>query len=212
MEYLSWTITVERQRYEWMRFRRSLVALRLTFLAVGHLAYFSICAIGHWLGTFQNYGLSIFVGFWSLILIGMTLLILEMVYAHLCPSTPPRYTIRNSGITLYGEDGPAAHFAWTHAPVLHLESDPAHPEFRSLVLRTHAHRLLRHFSRVIIPIPPGEAEDGQQYETRIVSALAQALDDNGLTWTPCPDGAVCVVRRTPSASVPLPNEVQRAVA
>jgi hypothetical protein len=195
MHYLTWNLSTERQRHEWMRLRRVIVSVRMSLLIGGHAAYFGVCAVGHGFGTLESYGQSLFVGVWSLLLIGLLLLALEHIYAHNCPSTPPRYVIRNTGITRYGEDGPEAHFTWSSMRWVSVESDPRRREFRSLVL-TGEPRLpwLRHAGRVVIPLPDAEAE------TAVVRALGMALLDNGMNWTARGDAvrvevAACAVSR-----------------
>ncbi len=189
--YLTWSISKERQRYEWMRFRRSIVALRIAFLVGGHAAYFGLCGLAHALGRLAQYGHSIWVGFWSIALIGFALMIMEAVYSRMCPLTVPRFSIRGSGVTQYGHDGPSAHYSWKRARILHIETDARRPEFRSLVLsEPRRSRWLRHAGRVTIPLPSGDAAQSDVNETHVVEALRHAIEENGLTWQPTTDGSV----------------------
>jgi hypothetical protein len=189
--YLTWSISKERQRYEWMRFRRSIVTLRIVFLVGGHLGYFAFCAVAHALGRFAAYGHSIWVGFWSVALIGILLMVMEAIYSRTCPVTVPRFSIRGNGVTQYGDDGPSAHYSFKRARILHIENDARRPEFRSLVLsEPRRSRLLRYAGRVIIPLPSGDATQPDLNETHVVEALRHAIEENGMTWQPSADGAV----------------------
>ncbi|HLX60273.1 MAG TPA: hypothetical protein VKX17_03220 [Planctomycetota bacterium] len=193
--YFSWSISKERQRHEWMRLRRSIVSIRLAFLVGGHLAYFAFCGVAHALGRFEQYGHSLWVGFWSMALIGIALLLLEMLYARMCPQTLPRFVIRKTGVTQYGDDGPSAHFDWARARVLQIENDRERPEFRSLVLSApRKSRWLRRAGRVEIPLPSPDDPAAGVDEVHVVEALRHAIEECGLTWRPCADGAVVLTK------------------
>lgn len=183
MKYLTWNISTERQKHEWMRVRRIIVRLRLGFLIGGHALYFAVCGIAHRYGKLEAFGHSIGVGLWSLLLIGLLLLALEYIYAHLCPNTSPQYVIRNTGITLYGEDGPSEHIPWDAMRYVRIESDPLRQEFRSLILLSSARNSwVRSAMKVAIPLP--------EPETEVVRALGAAMMDNGLRWTAVGDLAI----------------------
>ncbi|MEI6233146.1 MAG: hypothetical protein WCT04_08845 [Planctomycetota bacterium] len=191
--YLSWRISDERQRHEWLHMRRSIMAVRLAFLVGGHVAYFGLCALAHHFGKFQEYGHSIWVAFWSMASIGMVLYLFETLYTRTWRIEQPRYAIRQNGVTLYGDDGPCAHYDWSHKPVLHIESDKRLPHFRSLILSTaRRNKWLRRASRVSIPLPsPEDLFDNQRIdETHIVHALRQATEDRGLKWVTSANGEI----------------------
>ena len=191
LPYLTWSVSQERQRYEWMRLRRSIVGIRLGFLIGGHVAYFAFCAIAHALGRFAQYGHSIWVGFWSMALIGIALLILETLYSRMCPQTIPRFTIRKNGVTRYGDDGPAEHYDWSRTRELHIENDYRHPEFRSLILREEKRRWLPRVAPARIPLPfPGEQTSDGVDELRVIEALRHSIEESGLTWQACANGTV----------------------
>ncbi len=192
-QYLTWSISEERQRHEWMRVRRSIIAVRMAFLVVGHAVYFILCGIAHWMGCFSQYGHSFWVGLWSMALIGLALFIMEMLYTQLSSAAPPRFAIRKNGLTRYGEDGPCAHYDWTRTRVLHIENDRRRPEFRSLILsEPRRFRWMRRAGRIAIPLPSPEHSAGGECldETHVVDALRQAIEDNGMTWRTCAGGEI----------------------
>jgi len=191
--YLSWSISEARQRHEWLRVRRSIMAVRLTFLIGGHILYLVLCSVAHALGCFAQYGHSFWVGFWSMALIGMLLFLFETLYTRTWHIEKPRFAIRKSGVTLYGDDGPNAHYDWSHKPVLHIESDHRRPEYRSLILsEAYKYRWLRRAARVSIPLP--SLDDGSSSERidelRVVEALRHATEDHGLRWVTSSSGEV----------------------
>ena len=190
LDYITWTVSPERLRHEWMRLRQSLVRLRLGFLLVGHVLYFAFCALASYFGRIQNFTHAISLGLWSLTLIGLTLLLSEWIYARMCPDHAPRFTIRRSGVTLYGDDGPAAHFDWRHKKYLRIEADPQRPDFRALILcEAQRFKWLREAGGVRIPLP----ENGNAVnEFQIVQALHDAIRDAGLTWNSGADGTVVI--------------------
>lgn len=191
--YLSWSISEERQRHEWLRMRRSITSVRMAFLVGGHIAYFALCAIAHKLGCFEQFGHSFWVGFWSMALIGLLLYFFETLYTRTWHVERPRFAIRKSGVTLYGDDGPSAHYDWSHKPVLHIESDQRRPEFRSLILSTaRKNRWLRRAGRVSIPLPAHDDHFNAERidESRVVEALRHATEDHGLRWLTSDSGEV----------------------
>ncbi len=192
-QYLSWSVSQERQRHEWLRVRRSIMAVRIAFLIGGHVAYFALCALAHRLGCFDQYGHSIWVGFWSMTLIGATLFLFEKLYTRTWHIERPSFAIRKNGLTTYGDDGPTAHYDWTRRPVLHIENDRQRPEFRSLILsEARKNRWLRLAGRVVIPLPSSSDDfDSERIdETRVIEALRHAIEDNGMTWVTSAGGEV----------------------
>src|ERR1051325_4759582 len=102
----------------------------------------------------------------------MALLIMEWAHARLLPRTPPRFAVKRSGVTQYGEDGPRVHFDWTSALQLSIESDRFRPEYRSLVLSTASGPAwVKSLGRICIPLP--SADEGE-----IIAAVGRALMDN----------------------------------
>ncbi len=191
--YLTWTISDERQRHEWLRFRRSIMTVRMTFLVGGHIVYFLLCALAHRLNCFNQYGTSLWVGFWSKALIGLVLYLFETLYTRTWRIEQPRFAIRKTGVTLYGDDGPTAHYDWTRKPILHIESDRRHPHYRSLVLsEARKYRWMRRAGRVSIPLPTPHENHGPERldESHVVAAIRHATEDHGLTWVTSATGEV----------------------
>lgn len=191
--YLTWSISEDRQRHEWLRMRRSIMSIRMAFLVGGHVAYFALCAVAHRLGCFAQFGTSFWVGFWSMGLIGMLLYLFETLYTRTWRIENPRFAIRRTGVTLYGDDGPTAHYNWSHKPILHIESDHRHPHYRSLILsEARKSRWLRRASRVSIPLPtPHDSLSHERLdESHVVAALRHATEDHGLTWVTSESGEV----------------------
>lgn len=191
MEYLCWNITPERHKHEWMRLRHKMVRFRLGLVIGGHLIYFAFCAVANHHGKIQNFRHAIWVGFWTLFLFSLVLLLSEFIYARMRPGWLPRFAIRKNGVTKYGQDGPAAHYDWRRKRLLRIESDPRHAEFRSLVLCERSRfKWLREASRVIIPLPQAGDEID---EFDVVEALQHAIEDAGLVWRAAADGTMMIV-------------------
>lgn len=193
--YLTWSISEERQRHEWLRVRRSIMAVRMAFLVGGHVVYFALLGLAYLLGRFNAYGHSFWVGLWSMGLIGVALFIMEMAYTHLVSTAVPRFAIRKNGLTHYGADGPCAHYDWTRTRILHIENDRHRPEFRSLILtEPRRFRWMRRAGRIAIPLPtPGHSGSETLDETHVVDALRQAIEDNGMTWRTCASGEIVLM-------------------
>jgi hypothetical protein len=124
--------------------------------------------------------------------------VMELIYARMCPTALPRYTIRNTGLTRYGEEGPRALYGWDRSRVLRIEHDRRHPEFSSLVLsEARRFKWLRHASRVEVPLPSRDyVQSGEPLdETNVVAALHAATHDFGLAWTTCKDGTIVLTKQ-----------------
>jgi hypothetical protein len=184
LEYLSWDISAERQRHEWIRLRKSLVRMRLRLVFFGHAAYFIVCGclcyFGAQCATFVS------LGFWSLLFISIYLLLMEYLLVRMLPAKPPRFVIRKSGLTEYGCEGPLSHWEWQRARQISIETDGINPAYRSLIVTLNgANPLFRKYNRCHFPLPETEHADHD-----IVAALARALKDNRIELEPQSDGAV----------------------
>jgi len=186
-DYITWQISPERQKHDWMQLRRFIVRTRWRIALYGHVAYFIACSALKTLGVQCNDFISL--GWWSLLIIGMALLIIEWMHVHALPATPPRFVVRRSGLTEYGEDGPRMHWDWERTAQLSIETDRERPAFRSLVVAMKAETLMvGKFCRISIPLP------GDDDEFAIIEAVSRALEDNRIDWAPRPNGAVALVR------------------
>lgn len=189
--FVTWQITPERQRHEWMQLRKSLVAARVRIVVFGHAIYFGAClalsSAGVQCSTFIS------CGWWSLVYISVTMLLLEWLHVRMLPRTPARFVIRKSGLTEYSEDGPRSHWEWQRAQHLSIISDLERPAYRSLVVGMHSQTgWMRKLSCFHIPLPEKQQSDTD--ETKVIAAVSQALEASGIRWEPRTDGAITLLR------------------
>lgn len=183
-----------------MRLRRYLVAIRLTFLLGGHILYLVVCGLLQLFGNLQTFGHSLSLGLWSLCLISLALLLMELIYEYMCPSHTLRCAVRKNGVTVYGVDGPAEHHSWSRVRLMRLETDRRRPEFRTLILM-EAHRFiwLSYISRARIPLPENHTD-----ELQVVAALHSATEAFGFTWSARADGTITLSEPPPSVQSSAP--------
>ena len=187
-------MSAERQRHEWMRQRRAIVAARIRIVIYGHLLFFALCLIVQALGAVNSAAFAA-CGWMSLLLVSGGLILAEWLHVKMRPRTPPRYVIRNNGVTEYGEEGPRAHWDWSRTQGLSIETDRRAPNYRSLVFKMSDAWL----QNVQVPLPEtaGQQADAAGVsligEREVVAAIMQALEDNGIQIQPC-GGAVALVR------------------
>lgn len=181
--YASWQLSPDRQRHEWKRTRRSIIAMRVRILIYGHLAFFLACMSLKHLGSIYSANFT-HAAWYSLFLTSAFLLGIEWLHVKFPPRMPPRFVVRPSGVTEYGDEGPRAHWEWSRIRQLRLEADRERPEFRSLVFVHGGPRVLERLVCVAVPLPGGLAPtvsfEGDEWQA--LAAVAQALSDNGIAW------------------------------
>jgi hypothetical protein len=183
--YAAWQLTPDRQRHEWKRARRSIIAMRLRLLIYGHAAFFIACLYLKAHGSIYSANFT-HAAWYSLFLTSAFLLGFEWFHVKYPPRQPARFVIRPTGVTEYGDEGPRAHWEWHRIRQLRLEADRERPEFRSLVF-VHGPRLPRwieNLGSVAVPLPgdstPSFKFEGDEWQALI--AVAAALGDNGIGW------------------------------
>ena len=182
-EYAAWQLTPERQRHEWKRVRRAIIAMRVRLLIYGHLVFFAGCVILNLLGNRAASDNFMSVGCYSLLLTSLSLLLTEWLHVRFPPQHPPRYVVRPSGITEYGDEGPRQHWDWTRILQVRLESDRERPEFRSLIFVNRGLRCFQGFNRIAVPLPEASPPDGADVdEWNAIAAVGVALTENGYNW------------------------------
>lgn len=186
-DYIAWQVSPERQKHDWMQLRRFIVRTRWRIALYGHAAYLIACSVLKVLGVPCSEFISL--GWWSLLFIGVALLLMEWAHVKMLPATPPRFVIRRNGLTEYGEDGPRMHWDWDRTAQLSIETDADRPAYRSLVVAMKAETLMRgKFCRTAIPLPTDDDERA------IIEAVSRALEENSIDWAPRPNGAIALVR------------------
>jgi hypothetical protein len=167
-----------------MQSRRAIVTARIRVVFLGHAAFFAICLLLEAFGRLPAGFLS--AGCWSLFFLGVVLILAEWLHVKMQPRVPPRFVVRSSGLTEYGQDGPRAHWDWHRTHQLSIESDRERPGYRSLVLAMQGEQaLLRTLHRFYIPLPD-EPEDspmqGEVNEREVVAALWRAFEQSRIAW------------------------------
>jgi hypothetical protein len=188
--YASWQLTPERQRHEWRRTRRSIIAMRLRIVVYGHLAFFIACLLLKNTGSIYSNNF-VNAGCYSLFLTSAFLLAFEWLHVKFPPRLPPRFVVRPSGVTEYGDEGPRAHWEWSRIRQLRLEADRDRPEYRSLIF-VHGPNWMTRLGRVTVPLPGGS--EGDEWQALI--GVVEALSDNGIAWkAQDPNGVTLNFRR-----------------
>ena len=215
IQYVSWQVSLERQRYEWMRLRRSIVSTRIRIVVVGHILFFAGCLGLKEMGG-ASYAWFFALGWWSLFFVSSSLLIFEWLHVKTLPRVTPRFAIRQSGLTEYGQDGPRLHLNWQRACRLSIETEHFHPHVRSLVIHTQSETgwrclpwtqcttWIEKFGRFYIPLP----DNSQSAENEIVAAIGLALENSGICWKPLPNGSISLLH--PCAVLSSTNTVMAA--
>ncbi|HYG78584.1 MAG TPA: hypothetical protein VEK08_26530 [Planctomycetota bacterium] len=188
-DYAAWQISEQRQRHEWTLMRRSIVKTRLSIVIFGHSGFFATCLLLNARGV--PCSTFIHLGWWSLLLASLLLLLMEFLHVHSLPRIPPRFVVRRSGLTEYGEEGPRTHWDWGRAEQLSIATDHERPAYRSLVVALRSQsKLFQKFTRIYIPLPETEQ---QINERDIIAAVNAALEDNNIELHPTRGGAVALV-------------------
>jgi hypothetical protein len=205
-ELINWQITPERQRHEWLRTRRLIIAARLRIVVYGHIAFLlllSCLRAAGWLSAGSQLSAC---GWLSLCFVSAALLAMEFVHMRLLPATPPRYAVRQSGVTEYDEHGPHAHWDWSHTRCLLLERDQQRPEFQSLVFVMNGPEWLWRLNHFHIPLPENNAAGADSHQ--IILAVGRALTANGIEWKSERDGTLVLRPATAATSRPWPGPNQ----
>ena len=207
--YVMWQVSPERQRYEWMQFRRSIVSTRIRLVVFGHLAFFAVCVLLKYVAGIAQCEFFSF-GWWSLFILSSGLLMLEWLHVKTLPRVPPRFMLRQSGLTEYGEDGPRMHLPWQRTFQLSIETSREQPQYRSLVFTTECtpvepeqsanfdgwvvwprwqalRNFMHRFSCLRVPLP--EHID----ELQIAAAIDRALEESGIDWKAQAGGAISLL-------------------
>jgi hypothetical protein len=157
--------------------------MRVRLLVYGHLLFFAGALVLYLFGNRTASDNFTSVGCYSLLLTSFSLLLTEWLHVRFPPRQPPRYVVRQSGITEYGDEGPRQHWDWTRIRHLRLEADRERPEFRSLIFVNSDLRWLREISRVVVPLPEAAPQEGGGLdEWNAIAAVGTALTENGFGW------------------------------
>ena len=179
--YAQWELSRERQAHEWKRIRRAIISTRIRLLVFGHLAFFAGCLLIDLLGNAELSRHFTHVGWYSLLLTSASLLLAEWMHVRYPPRTPPRFVVRGTGVTEYGDEGPRHHIDWSRTRQLRLECDRERPEFHSLVLVLGGPHWLERLHRIAIPLPQ-PLTAGATGELQALAAVGSALSENGFDW------------------------------
>jgi len=186
-EYIAWQVSPSRQRHEWMRRRRAIIAVRIRVALIGHALFFLICGGLKLIGALPGGLFSIGCG--SLGFASAGLFLYEWMHVKLMPRTPPVFVLRDNGLTEYSADGPRAHWDWERTTQLSIETDRGRPAYRSLVLAMNEPLLRKHFN-FYFPLPDEKSSDVDEHQ--IVAALSEALEANQFKWKARADGAIVI--------------------
>jgi hypothetical protein len=195
LQNLTWQVSRERVRYEWMRQRSKIVSARIRICVVGHVALALFWALIQSFGGLSQFPNFTTVGWVSLLLTSGALFALEILHVLSLPRTPPRFVVRPTGLTEYTDDGPRIHWDWQRARTLSIETDSLRPNYRSLVLDMPESRWCKTIARVYVPLPEPGADDAFVDERCVVAAIADALEFNGIEWEPGANGELALQRR-----------------
>jgi hypothetical protein len=174
--YAEWALSRERQTHEWKLMRRAIITMRVRLLIFGHLLFFAGCLLIDLLGNAELSGHFAHVGWYSLLLTSVSLLLAEWLHVRFPPRCPPRYVVRSTGVTEYGDEGPRHHLDWSRTRQLRLVCDRERPEFHSLVFVLGGPHWLERLHRIYVPLPD------PVNELQALAAVGSALAENGFDW------------------------------
>jgi hypothetical protein len=182
--YAEWELSRERQTHEWKRVRRAIITTRIRLVVFGHLLFFAGCILVNLLGSPDVSKHFTHIGWYSLLLTSSSLLLAEWMHVRFPPRSPPRYVVRSTGVTEYGDEGPRHHLDWSRTRQLRLISDRERPEFHSLVFVLGGQSWLAPQHRISVPLPQPVSQSSLEPigEFQALEAIGSALTENGFDW------------------------------